>query len=126
MTRFRIGLGILLVLLILGLGAQAMMDGIHRPIADTLNAAGEQALAGNWEAAEGFMTAALASWEQDWRLTAALADHAPMEEIDSLMSKLPVHAHARDAVSFAENCTDLARRVQAMADAHRLNWWNLL
>ena len=36
-----------------------------------------------------------------------------------------VAAAEEDALEYASACRELARRIDAMADAHALNWWNL-
>ena len=46
MGRFWLGIGILVVFLVLGLGISSAMDDVHLAIADTLDAAAEQALSG--------------------------------------------------------------------------------
>lgn len=126
MTRFRIGLTLLMILLVLGITAQIVMGSLHDPVAEQLNRAAGLALLENWEEARGEAAEAASCWQKSWRLSAALADHQPMEDIDSLFAQLPARAAAEDPAEFAAACAELARRVEAMADAHRLNWWNLL
>jgi hypothetical protein len=49
-----------------------------------------------------------------------------MEEIDSQFAQLNVYAGAGERLSFAAICAQLASALEAMGDAHALNWWNLM
>lgn len=124
MTRFRIGIGLLLLLLALGIEAQIAMDTLHAPAAAQLDAASQAALQGDTEASRAMADEAAARWQKYWRFTAILADHGPMEDVDSLLAQLP--AMAEDPAQFAAACAELSRRITAIADAHRWSWWNLL
>ena len=50
----------------------------------------------------------------------------PMEDIDSLFARLSAYAAQEETAEYAAACRELARRVEAVADAHRLTWWNLM
>lgn len=126
MNRFRIGISLLAVLLSLGLFVQSATRQTAIPISAALNSAADNALSGRWSIAQHYSDFASARWQSHWHTTAALADHQPMEDIDGLLAQLPVYAAAEDAEQFAAACSDLARRMTAMADAHSLHWWNLL
>lgn len=126
MKRFRIGVILLAVLLVLSLGVQLFMGKTQQPIAAALAAAGENARSGHWDAAKQYADAASDRWQESWHLTAALADHGPMEDIDSLMAQLPSYLAQRDGAEFSALCAELIRRVTAMSNAHRLTWWNIL
>ena len=125
MTRVRIGFILLLALLLLGVFAQLEMERIHRPIAGLLNASAEESASGQWETARALSARASRDWQRRWRFSAALADHEPMEEIDGLFARLEVAAGEEDTLEYAAACRELARRIDAVADAHALNWWNL-
>lgn len=126
MNRFRIGISLLAILLALGLFIQTATQRNSIPVASALHNAADSALAGRWKAAEHYSSLATDRWKFHWHATAALADHQPMEDIDGLLAQLPVYAAAENTDEFAAACADLARRVEAMADAHSLHWWNLL
>lgn len=126
MKRGWIGLGLLAVMLAGGLLVTWRMGRTHRLIAEDLKEAGRCALAENWGAAERFAEAACDDWKHIWRFSAAFADHEPMEAIDALFSQLDTYRIARDGVSFSAVCAELSRQVEAMGDAHSLNWRNLL
>lgn len=126
MNRFRIGVILLLTLLILGLAAQKAMQTIQLPIAGDLERAAECAAAGDWSKAKVLAARAEQNWQAHWRLTAAAADHQPMEDIDSLMAQLRIYGDAESDPDFPALCAELARRIRAMSDAHRLSFANLL
>lgn len=125
MNRFRIGVGILALLLVLGVFTQLAAGNRCAPIAAALTEAAEAARAGDWQRASDARGRAEALWRGSWYAVAALADHGPMEDIDALFARLPSDAR-EDPAEFPALCGELARRVRAVADAHRLTWWNLL
>ena len=126
MNRCWIGIGLLVLFLALGLWVMAEMDTAHGQISQELQQAVEQTLAGDSE--QGILLAQQAKqhWEDARRGTASVADHAPMEEIDSLFAKLEVYAREKQTVAFAACCARLSSLVQAMGEVHGLQWWNLL
>ena len=126
MKRVWIGAAILILLLTGGLLVTRHMGCTHREISRELERAALFAQAGNWEEAGDETEDAYEDWQAHWRFSAAFADHAPMEEIDALFAQLEAYRTARDGVSFAAVCRQLAKQVNALGDAHGLTWWNLL
>lgn len=126
MKRMYIGIGMLVVLLAVGIGLTAALMAIHAPLADVLDQAGAAAQEGNWPEAEKQLARAQEHWDRWRHVTAAAADHRPMEEMEALFSRLDVLAKLRQADEFTSDCVQLARMAEAMADAQRLTWWNLL
>lgn len=126
MKRSLIGAVLLAVLLALGILTQSYMTASHSPAAAKLEGAAEMALQGDWPAARAQSEDARAIWEGNWRISGALADHAPMEDIDALFAQLAVFARQEETAEFAACCCELSRRLQAMADAHKLTWYNLM
>lgn len=124
--RFWYGLGILIFFLVLGLLTAWGMEAMHEPVTGQLERAAQVALSGDMEQGALLAQKAQAGWEKHRDLTAAAADHGPMEEIDSLFSQVEVYARAEKTVEFAAYCTRLARLVEAVGEAHSLNWQNLL
>ena len=124
--RFWHGLGILLTFLALGLWVAWNMENMHRPVTDSLQQAAQAALNEDMEQGIRLVQKAKASWDKHRDLTAAVADHGPMEEIDSLFAQVNVYAQAEKTVEFAAYCTRLARLVEAVGQAHSLTWQNLL
>ena len=126
MKRGWIGAGLLAGLLILGLLVTWFMGRTHTGISEELELSARFAIAGNWEEAEELAEEAYEDWQDSWHFSAAFADHEPMEEIDALFAQLLPYLLNQDAVSFSAVCRELARQVEAIGDAHNLNWWNLL
>ena len=124
--RFWYGLGILAVFLALGLWAAWGMEKIHRPVTDLLEQAAQAALSGDLTKGAVLAEQAESIWQQHRGLTAAMADHGPMEDIDSLFSQLRIYAEFGSTVEFSAYCSRIAKLVEAVSEAHGLTWQNLL
>lgn len=126
MGRFLLGVGILVLFLVAGLWISYSMDSVHQTISQTLDDAAACSL--NGDLAEGITLAGAAQqqWQRHWHGTAAVADHAPMDEIDGLFAQLETYGKAGHCETFAAYCARLSQLVSAMGEAHSLNWWNLL
>ena len=124
--HFWLGSGLLALLLALGIWISCSTGRIHEPICHTLEQAADAALKGDLDTGIRLMEQAQAEWTHHWHLTAAVADHEPMEEIDSLFSQTEIYARAADIPQFAAYCARLGSLLEAMADAHELRWWNLM
>lgn len=88
MKRFWLGIGIMVVLLGLGIGAQVWMDALHTPCAAELEQAAQEALQDNWSQALLLAEQASSRWEQTKKVISSLADHTPMDEVDMLLAEL--------------------------------------
>ena len=126
MSRFWIGIALLVIFLCLGLWVTRAMDSIHLPISQTLEQAADAALAGDPEAGAALAAQARDAWEWHWRGPAAAADHAPMDEIDGLFAQAEILARAGQWIDFAAVCGRLSMLIEAISDAHSPGWWNLL
>ena len=126
MTRGIIGILLLFLLLAAGFFVQWTMEALQCPITGELTQAASAGARSDWDTARLHQETAQRGWRKYWRLTAAFADHQPMEDADCLFARLPVYAAQADSAEFSACCRELARRVQAIADAHSLTWWNLL
>ena len=126
MRRLWIGFGVLAALLALGAAVSWGMDVVHRPAARQLEQAADAALAGNWQEAQRHADGAQSRWQRYRKFTASVADHTPMEEIESLFARVHICSAARDTVEFAASCAELSQKLLAMGEAHRLTWENLL
>ena len=126
MKRERLGIGLLLILLVLGLLVTWRMTTVYEDIADALEDAGILALAGDWEGADRLLRKARLRWEGSWRFSAALTDHEPMEDLDAQLAQLEIYRQQREALAFAALCAQIASQMEDIGDAHDLNWWNLL
>ena len=121
-------LGVLLLVCLLGLGSFVSwkMDAMQLPLTEALDQAAEEALEGSFSQAVSLGEEAKGKWERQWNLTAALADHAPMDEIDGLFAQLKAYADQEEKTHYAACCLELSSLIRAVAEAHELSWWNLL
>lgn len=126
MKRVIFGAVLLTALLLGGLAAQSRMASIHGYGASLLEQAGREAQQEEWDAAQTLFYRARRLWKDNYRFTAAFADHSPMEDVQALYAQLEVFAEARETPRFAALCAEAANRLEAMADAHLLAWWNVL
>ncbi len=126
MKRFYFGLALLLALLAAGIGTTLGILRGHEPVVTELALGSKAALLEDWSQAGQRIEKAQSRWEQYWKFSASLADHGPMEQIDGLFAQLEVYLEVRDPVLVAAACAELSRQVEAISDAHELNWWSLL
>lgn len=124
MKRLILGTGLLLALFAGSLAVWWGMEAKHRPVAERLTLAAVLSASGDGTAARETAFQARTQWQENWHFTAAFADHTPMEEIDDLFRALDAYDPVSD--EFAACCLQLSQRTQAMAEAHKLNWWSLL
>lgn len=126
MKRSWIGLFLLVFLLAGSLVASRVMVTVHTDSAEKLEQAAELALEGNWAGAAFLTAQAQHKWKQYDFLRSALIDHNPGEEIDADFTVLGVYGSTRDSVNFAALSMQTAKKIHAIADAHRLKLHNLL
>ena len=126
MKRCYFGIGLLAVLLLLSLGASWVTDRCHSPVSRQMREAAEYAMAEDWDQVLRCTQQARSRWVRYRKLTASLADHEPMEEIEGLFGELEIWLQARDAQHCATVCARISGAADAMADAHALTWWNVL
>lgn len=126
MKRIWIGIGLLAALLVAGIWVAESMEDSHLPGAQDLRRASELVLEEDWSKAEALTKRARDKWEKKWRMTASVADHEPMDQIDGMFAELKVYAKVKDEVAYSGTCAHLAELMEAMGHAHSFNWWNLL
>lgn len=126
MGRFWFGLGILLLILALGFFVHFHADSANTEIAEALELAAEKVLQNDITAAHQFAREAHAAWKENWQSTAAFADHAPMDEIDSLFAVLDLYQKTGRHEDFAAYCARTAMLIRAIGEGQTFNWWNLL
>lgn len=124
--RFYLGLGILVLFLGLGLFVSFGLARIHEPVSETFSRAAREALDGNLSEGISLARQAESRWQKYQKATASVADHTPMDEIESLLAEMKVFAEAEDGTHFAACCAQLSRMVQSVADAHDPGWENIL
>ena len=126
MKRFWIGLAMLVLLLITAVLAQHRMERIHTPCAMDLQWSADRAREGDWTAAGELAHRAREAWTGNWHLTAVLANHQPIDEVDALFEELEVYLDRRETTAYCAACVFLSQRVIDLGESFRLNWWNLL
>lgn len=120
------GAVILVLLLLAGMLSAWYMDRQHRAMAEAMEESSWMALSGQWANAGEKAMSVRRDWEKGWRIRAALADHAPMEEIDSLFRELTVYEAAGERTDFAQVCAVLAEKLKSIASSGGFSWWNVL
>lgn len=126
MKRCYFGAALLTALLVVSLLAVGKMSRLHTDIAAGLADAAADSLSGETQRAGETIEKARRAWEENWHFSAALSDHEPMEQVDSLFAELEVYRSTRDIEAIAAVCAQLSNAIDAMADAHACTWWNLL
>ena len=126
MARGYIGAAVLVVFLILGFVVSGAMDNAHTPACNLLTQAADMTLTGKFEEAIPLAMEAKSLWEKSWNGTAVVADHSPMDDVDALFAEMMTFAESGEQPHFASCCRELAQRVEAVSEAHRFSWWNLL
>ncbi len=126
MKRLWIGISILALLLASGWAIAIYTEQAFQPISRDLALASEAALAMDQTEAERLAGQAYANWLRCRDFTSAVADHAALEEINSLFGEVWVYAAAEDMVSFSAVCAYLSGVTHAVAESHQAIWQNLL
>ena len=126
MVRGWLGFGILVFFLILGFVVAGAMDNAHIPTEQLLSQAAEKVLDGDFEGAVALGFEAKTRWDKHWNGTATVADHSPMDDVDALFAEMEIYAKTEERPHFAAVCKELSQRIQAVAEAHRFSWWNIL
>ena len=126
MKRIWIGIVLLAVLLAAGFWLSGFMKEAHLPAAQDLQRAGELALEEQWGPAQAFAKRGQDLWKKKWPVTAAIADHEPMDEIDALFAQLKTYGKTRDPEPYSAVCDHLGSLLEALSQGHRCKWWNLM
>ena len=126
MRRFWLGLGLILGLLAGGIFLSWKFTEIHAPLAEKLTRAAEAARESDLSAANTWLEEARQDWEQARTFSAAVTDHEPMEEMESLFAEARYFGLAGDTEELAAACGRLAALSRAIAESQKINWWNLL
>ena len=125
MSRFRIGLGLLILLFGICLFSQLRMAAIQKPIAEQVLKAEEYAAREDWLKAAVTAEAAKSAWVKHRTFVSALADHQPLEDIECLFAMLNTYAAQQDGTEFRAACQDLHRRILAVKAAQELDLLSL-
>ena len=123
MKRIWIGVGILLILLAVGILAMMLTDRQLEGAAVALQQAAETR---DWDTATALAQEARRDWKQKYRLMAALADHAVLEQIETGFAQLDAYRRRNAESDHAATCAQLSKAIRHLQDSHKLTWWNLL
>ena len=126
MKRLWIGVGTLAALLFIGIGTTLFAQRANDQISQALYQASEAVMEGRWEEAMQLSLDARAKWDANRKLTASIADHEPMEEIENLFSQMEIFLRARQQIPFAACCASLYVLTEAIGESYAINLWNLL
>ena len=126
MKQLAFGILLLAALLLGGIVSSCGIRWVQAPITAQLQQAAEAGLGEDWEQADALCDAAKTRWETYRHALAAVIDHGPMEEIDSLFGEMDVLRQAKDRVLFSSLCRRVSLLTQAIGESLSLNWWNLL
>ena len=126
MKRGILGIALLVLLLTGGLLSSRHMEQHHSATAMTVRNAGLLARTDRGEEAVTLARQAAGEWHSGWEISAALASHSILEEVDSLFAELETYAQTGQNLPFAALCARLACRIEAVNDAHELSLRNLL
>ena len=126
MRRMWIGIGLLALVLVGGIWASEWMGNTHEEMARDLDRAAELAMTDRWEEAVLKLIRAEEQWQKKRPVTAAFADHEPLEEIDGFFAQLKIFAAGEKESDFASACAYLARQLEALGDNHSFTLYNLL
>jgi hypothetical protein len=126
MKHFWFGAGLLAALLAASLLLGNATEAVHHRPAKDLDKAAEAALKEDWPLAAALCQRAEKHWQKHRNLTAALARHDPIEQIDIGFATLKDYARCADTVSFAATCSQLAQQLRSLPQSHTSSLWNLL
>ncbi len=120
------GLFLLVGLLLAGLLMSWCVGKQQEELARALSDSSWMALSGQVENARKQAETVRKRWEKRWRLLAAVEDHGPMEDIDSLFEELMVYGARGDQTEVARLCALLARKMEALGNTQKFIWWNVM
>ena len=124
--RFLLGLAILLLVLVFAIGTGVGMKAIHARGEAALTQAAQYALAGNMEQAVPLAREAYDRWQKYRGITAAFADHNPMDDTERLFREMLVYAETGEDPHFAACCSQLSAMLKATYETHGFSLKNIL
>ena len=126
MKRLWFGVGLLAFLLAASLYLGDALTELVQPLESDLDKAAVAALEGNWPLASALYLRAQKHWDSCRSLTAVLAHHDPIQQIDVGFAALPAYAAAEDTAGFCTACGQLAQQLRSLPQPHGVTLWNIL
>ena len=124
--RFILGLVLLILVLAFAVGTSLGMKAIHAPGETALTQAAQLALEGDMEQALPLAQKAYDRWQKYRGITAAFADHNPMDDTERLFREMLVYAKTDEVPHFAACCTQLSAMLRAIYETHSFSLKNIL
>lgn len=124
--RFILGLVLLILVLAFAVGTSIGMKAIHAPGETALTQAAQLALEGDMEQAIPLAQKAYDRWQTYCGITAAFADHNPMDDTERLFREMLVYAETDEVPHFAACCTQLSAMLKAIYETHSFSLKNIL
>ena len=123
MKRWRLGAGVLALLLAAGLASGAWMKHFHGELENMALSGWEAARNGDRAGAAEHFRMLRSRWEKGRTLTAVLTDHGALEEVDALLEQLVV---SESGQFLEEKGLQVAAILRTLAGSQRLSLENLL
>lgn len=123
--RFIVGLVLLILVLAFSVGTAIGMRAIHVPGEAALTQAAQLALADKMEQAIPLAQQAYVRWQKYRGITAAFADHNPMDDTERLFREMLVYAQTDEVPHFAACCTQLSAMLKAIYETHGFSLKNI-
>ena len=124
----RLILGIVLLALVLAFAVATGigMRIIHQPAEEALTEAARLAMENQMEEGVLLAQSAYHRWQKFRDVTAAFADHNPMDDTERLFREMLVYAEAKEVPHFAACCTQLSAMLKATYETHGFSLKNIL
>lgn len=124
--RLILGISILFLTLALAIGVSVGAKAIHAPAEAALSEAAGLALDDRMDEAIPLAHAAYDRWQRYQGVTAAFADHTPMDDTERLFQEMLVYAQSDERPHFAACCRQLSAMLKAMYETHGFSFKNIL
>ena len=124
--RLILGISILCLTLALAIGVGIGARFIHAPAEAALTEAAELALRDQMDKAIPKAQFAYKRWQHYQDITAAFADHTPMDDTQRLFQEMLIYAQADERPHFAACCMQLSAMLNAIYETHGFSLKNIL
>ncbi len=126
MKRLWIGVILLAVLLAGALLQSLGLAAVHEDLSETLEKASVAARRRDWGTAYALDAQARQQWGRCRHITAAFADHEPLEELEALLEELQICKELSLEENYAVVCSQLSQICKAISESFAIAWWNVL
>lgn len=102
------------------------VSNIEDPVARQVNTATQEAETGDLQKAVAALKKAKSLWEDHREALASVSNHAPMDDIDTLITETLSYGAEGLREEFLAGCRQLSLLLKSIVTDHQLTWWNLL